>query len=624
MSKDKGEMIGHFHCIANEVEGKEGCGSSDAMAVYEHGEDDGLWYDGFCYSCSQFFNKEQVHGSSVAINLGIKEGEVVERKKFDKKPKPEPMTIKEVKSFIQQIGYRSNGYRGIKDEYNQFFGHLTKLDSKGNVLARYYPETEDGKVTGYKCRLHPKDFSKGKRGVTGMKSDLSGQVKFKEGGGKYCLLVGGEEDKVAAYQMLREAQIARNQEDYAPIPVVSPTVGEGGAAKQVANQYEWFDSFDNIIIGLDNDDAGIKAAKEVCKVLPAEKIKIAHWTGKDPNNMLIKGHERQFLRDFYSAKEYVDSGIKSATDAREEVVEFLTAPKIGLPPYLHRLQDAMRGGIRSTGAIVNVIGDTSIGKSFYGDNLLLHWFYHSPLKPTVISLERTAGEFLTDMYSLQLKKNLVWFKDGMDAVKYLEKPDVKVVCDDLVTNELGEPRFHIIDERDGSVESLKKQVDIAIKKYDSKLIIFDPLTDFLRALGTDEQENFMMWEKMLKKEGIVFLNILHTRKPPTDKEGKQRKVTEYDALGSGTFIQSADVNWVLNRNKMATDTIERNTTIVDMPKCRGGTTGTICELYYDAETRQQYDKDDFFADRPPVNQGSVNQEPTEDTKVQEIIEEETF
>jgi len=80
-------------------------------------------------------------------------------------------------------------------------------------------------------------------------------------------------------------------------------------------------------------------------------------------------------------------------------------------------------------------------------------------------------------------------------------------------------------------------------------------------------------------------------------------------LGSGTFIQSADWNWVLNRNKMSDDDIERNTMIFDMPKCRGGTTGHITDLYYDAETRQQYDKEDFFSGKtetvsiPPAQEG---------------------
>ena len=503
----------------------------------------------------------------------------------------EAMDIDEVKELIRSTGYVSHGYRGIRDEINKFFGHLSKLDNQGNVIARYYPETNNfGKLTGYKCRNTPKDFSHGKVGATGNKSQLSGQVKFKSPA-KYVLYCGGEEDKAAAYQMLKDN---RKDQEFDSIPVVSPTSGEGSAAKQAAMQYDWFDQYDIIVIGMDQDEAGIKAAKEIAAVLPKEKLRIATWSGKDPNQMLIDGKEKQFVRDFYNAKEFVHSGIHSIGDAEAGLAEFLTAPKIGLPFQLNKLQTAMRGGIKSTGAVVNIIGDTSIGKSFLSDTLVYHWIFNSPLVPTIVSLERTKEELTIDLLSIHLKKNLMWFTDGHDAVDYLNQPEVQALKNNLMYNENGEPRLFIIDEREGDIELLKRQMEKSGKVNDSRLMVIDPLTDFLRSLGTEVQENFMMWQKLQKKNGFVFINILHTRKPPTDKDGNVRKVTEYDALGSGTFIQSADVNIVINRDKMASDPIEKNTTYVDMPKCRGGITGEICALYYDAETRQQYDRDEYF------------------------------
>lgn len=511
----------------------------------------------------------------------------------------EAMDIEEVKALIQSTGYVSHGYRGIRDEINKFFGHLSKLDSHGNVLARYYPETNNnGKLTRYKCRNTPKDFSHGSLGNGGSKSQLSGQVKFKSPA-KYVLYVGGEEDKAAAFQMLKDN---RKDQDFDPIPVVSSTVGELTAAKQAAQQYEWFDMYDIIIIGMDNDEAGRAAAKKVADVLPKEKVRIATWSGKDPNQMLIDGKEKQFVRDFYNAKEFISSGISSSGDAEAGLAEFLTAPKIGLPPQLSKLEAAMRGGIKSTGSVVNIIGDTSIGKSFLSDTLIYHWLFNSPRVPTIVSLERTKEELTIDLLSMHLKKNLMWFTDGHDAVDYLNQPEVQVLKNNLLYNDAGEPRFFIIDEREGEIELLKRQMEKSGKVNDSRLMVIDPLTDFLRSLGTEVQENFMMWQKLQKKNGFVFINILHTRKPPTDKDGNVRKVTEYDALGSGTFIQSADVNIVINRDKMASDPIEKNTTYVDMPKCRGGITGEICALYYDAETRQQYDRDEYFdrqVDEPP-------------------------
>ena len=540
--------------------------------------------------------------NNVCEILEISEEEWLEQKEAEKEVvvdfDNDPMAPGEAREFALKIGFKSKGYRAIRDEINMFYGHCSKLDSSGNVVARYYPETNSkGEVTGFKCRNHPKDFSYGKIGLTGGKSQLSGQFKFNSGG-KYVLIVGGEEDKASAYQMLKDSQ----KDGFSGIAVVSPTAGENTAAKQCTAQYDFLDQYEIIIIGMDNDEAGNKAATEIAKVLPKDKIRIAKWSAKDPNKMLMDGLRNQFVRDFYNAKELVNSGICSSADAESGLEEFLTAPKIGLPPQLHRLQAAMRGGIKSTGAVVNIIGDTSIGKSFLSDTLLYEWIFNSPLVPTVVSLERTKEELTIDLLSMHLKKNLMWFTDGHDAVEYLNRPEVQALKNQLLYDEEGKPRFFIIDEREGDIEILKRQMEKSGKVNDSKLMVIDPLTDFLRSLGTDVQENFMMWQKLQKKNKFVFINILHTRKPPTDKEGNIRKVTEYDALGSGTFIQSADVNIVINRDKMSDDPIERNTTYVDMPKCRGGTTGEICALYYDAETRQQYDRDDYFEnklDNPP-------------------------
>lgn len=580
--------------------------------------------DYYCYGCGAggdiiHFIREyerEVNGvevgfddvvSSICEAFKLTKEELMEELKSEKsesnKDENEAMDIDEVKSFIKEIGYKSNNYRGIRDDINQFFGHLTKLDENGNVIARYYPETSSNGVTGYKCRNHPKDFSYGKIGKTGASSQLSGQVKFKSPS-KYILIVGGEEDKAAAYQMLLDGQ----QPGYGGIPVVSSTVGELTAAKQIQKQYDYFEMFDIIVVGMDNDEAGQKATEAICEVLPKDKVRVAKWSGKDPNQMLLAGKQKQFIRDFYNAKEIVNTGVSRSTDADEGLEEFLTAPKIPLPSQLHRLQSAMRGGIRSTGAIVNIIGDTSIGKSFLSDTLIYHWIFNSPLVPTIVSLERTKEELVIDLLSLHLKKNLLWFTDGHDAVEYLNKPEVQKLKQELLSKPNGEPRFYVIDEREGDIGVLKSQIEKSAKMNESKLMVIDPLTDFLRSLGTEVQDEFLMWEKLQKKNGIVFINVLHTRKPPTDKDGKVRKVTEYDALGSGTFVQSADINIVLNRDKMSSDQIVKNTTEVDMPKCRGGITGPVCELYYDAETRQQYDKQDYFNKEEKEEEQSSNSE----------------
>lgn len=514
------------------------------------------------------------------------------------------MTDDEVKSFIQSChrevngrkisGYEGLMYRGIKSEYLKFYGHLTKKDDNGAVISRHYPETNTkGKLAGYKCRNHPKDFRYGNIGNTGGKNQLSGQIKFK-GRNKYLLIVGGEEDKVAAYQMLEENRAGKS--NVAEVHVVSPTCGENSAVKQVAAQYSFCDNYDQIVIGMDNDEAGKKAAEAIAAVLPKEKVKIALWSGKDPNKMLEDAQAGQFCRDFYNAKPLIASGIKESTDSMAAVREELMRPRIPLPPEWKDVQDAMKGGIRQ-GSIVNIIGDTSVGKSTHVNGLNYFWMFNAPQKVGVVSLEMTEGQYTIDLLSIHLEKNLMWIGEGADILEYLDRPDVKKLYDNLLTDESGQPRYSILDERDGDLKLLERQVEKLIHQYGCKIIVIDVLTDILRGTNGDMQEDHMRWQKQIVKTGVTIVNILHTRKP-VNSDGTWRKATEYDAFGSSTFVQSAAYNIVISRDKMNPDPILKNLTHVDMPKCRGGETGEIMQLIYDVETRQVMNYNNWLAKQP--------------------------
>lgn len=510
------------------------------------------------------------------------------------------MTDEEVRAFIASAhreingrkvsGYAGMGYRGIKDEYLKFFGHLTKKDDDGKVISRHYPETNTkGKLSGYKCRNHPKDFRYGNIGSTGGKNQLSGQVKY-SGHNKYILIVGGEEDKVAAYQMFEENRAGKG--NIAPVHVVSPTCGENSAVKQIASQYSFFDMYEQIIIGMDNDEAGHKAAKAIAEVLPKEKVKVVVWTGKDPNKMLEDGLASTFVRDFYNAKPLIASGIKESTDSMDSVREELMRPRIPLPPEWKAVQDAMKGGIRQ-GSIVNIIGDTSVGKSTHVNGLNYFFMFNAPQKVGVVSLEMTEGQYTLDLLSIHLEKNLAWIGEGADILEYLDRPDVKVLYDNLLTDETGQPRYAILDERDGDLKLLERQIEKLIHQHGCKIIVIDVLTDILRGANADQQESHMLWQKQIVKTGVTIVNVLHTRKPQ-NSDGSWRKASEYDALGSGTFVQSAAYNIVISRDKMNPDPIIRNTTHVDLPKCRGGETGEIMQLIYDVETRQVMDYNNWL------------------------------
>lgn len=591
----QGTVLGKFPCGS--------CGSQDNLVVYvKHDEKGDEYLDASCFtpSCENKYMTEAM----------LKEQGVLDENTVIPKVKPvvkTAITKAEYKALTARTSHDTTQpdgslYRSIKPETAHFYGHLFERDSSGEIIRVYYPETKStfkgelNSLRGYKSRDLPKSFGRHNIGIVGTSNDLSGSHKFTSGG-KWILIVGGEEDKLAAAQMLRDYQIQRKQEDYDRIAVVGIHCGEGSLAKVCANSYDFLDSFEEIILCMDSDKAGVSAVQEAVKVLPENKVKVMTTSLKDCSEMLQAGKQKQFISDFYSAKPLIETGIKSASEAAQGIEDYLLAEKITLPPHLHRVQDALRGGLKSTGSIVNIIGNTSVGKTFFSDVLVHHFIFNSPLKPTILSIERTAAELTLDLYSYHLGQNLTWFEEGADALEYLHREDVKDLCNNMLVDEFGEPRFWIIDDREGTVDVLKKQIERAVKQHGSKLIILDVLTDVIRSLPLDEQESFLQYEKQMKKEGVVLLNILHTRKVSSDKsDDKFKRVNEYDILGSSSIPQSADVNIVLNRNKMAVDPVERNTTYVDIPKCRGGLTGTdICKLYYDPMTRRQYDLDDWLA-----------------------------
>lgn len=573
----------HFSCIANEFDHKDNCNSSDALSIYLKVDENGNErYDAHCWSCGQHFDTNEVHSSSHAVELGVVDGELVSKPDLILAPKAEPLTTEQIMNLKETVGFSNKPYRSLNPETLKFFGYMIKRNHKGVATEIYYPETEENKVVGFKIRILPKKFSK--VGRTGRNSQLSGQFRYKSAG-KRVLIVGGENDIAAAYQCLQKYGVH----------VVSPTTGEGSASKQCAAQYDFLDQYEEIYVGLDNDEKGQEATANVCKILPNNKVKLVKWSDKDPHKLLEDGKDEQVRRDFFNAKEFVDTGIKSSTEIIDDVKDVLTADIITLPPYMHRMQSMMKRAFSHNGRVVNLIGSTSCGKSTHVNNMIYHWCFSEKMKPLIISLEMTAGEYAVDLLSLHLQKNLDWFKDGMDAWDYLQQEEVKALYADLFMDENYNERFRIVDDRDGTVDALKKLIERGVKQYGCNIVIIDVLTDILRFLPMDEQEKFMSWQKNFVKSGVSIVNVLHTKKPEKDKDGKLRKTTEFDALGSGTFVQSAHINIIINRDKMAECPIEKNTSYIDMPKCRRGITGEAGKWYYDAQTRQVYDYDDFFA-----------------------------
>jgi hypothetical protein len=179
-------------------------------------------------------------------------------------------------------------------------------------------------------------------------------------------------------------------------------------------------------------------------------------------------------------------------------------------------------------------------------------------------------------------------------------PEVKEKIDHFFYNEYGESRFAIVDDREGTVQSLQKCMERLDRQYGCTIIVNDVLTDILRVVDNEEQARHFNWQSNFVKGGATIFNILHTRKPSNNRGGRPTFPDEFDAYGNSIFVQKSAGNFIIGRNKEAPngDEIEQNTTYLRVPKLRKGITGYGGAWFYDGETRQVYDRDEYFQANP--------------------------
>lgn len=571
----------------------EKCGSSDAKAIYEGGSS-------YCWSCKSVKPSEEFIEANQDKKI-MKKGKTKLEKALEEEPtkatdrKEKPIVTEEETAELKtRTTVKGVVYRGIRPETMSTFGVRMEFDEgTGAPSAIYYPCTQGNELTGWKPRVLPKSFG-GSIGRTGATCQLFGQFKFTRPS-KVCLIVGGENDALSAYQMLSD-YIKSKAGEY-EIAVVSPTIGETGCSKQLAAQYTFFDKYEKIIVGFDNDKAGREATEKVMDVLPKGRVFIATWKYKDPNEYLEKGQDRAFLSDYFNAKSYVPAGIVASNELSEAMREELMIPKVPLPPFMHKVQALMAGGL-PLGRIINLGSASGTGKSTIIDECIYHWIFNSPHRTGIVSLESSKGQYGLKVLSRHVTRKIE-LMDNTLALEYLDSPEIKEKEYELFNNEDGSPRFHLVDERDGGIEALQETVENLIIGCGVKLIILDPLQDILDGLDDKEQSMFMKWEKgMVKSHMCTFVNINHVRKSPGGQKANSTgaEIYEEDFHGSSSIFKSGACNLLFTRDKENDDPLLRNTTFMKASKIRWtGNTGKAGEYYYDNRTHTMWDKDDWVA-----------------------------
>lgn len=558
--------------------------SGDNLVVYED-------ESSYCFAC----------GYTVPSDQWLSENGKQWEWEDDEVATREKLTPEEVEKIKEYTGTAGHNMRGITDETYKAYGVRHKYSEEtGEPVAAYYPVTEGYGASAFKVRQYPKTFSV--VGKCGKESDLYGQWKWKStSGGKFCLLVAGEADTHAAYQMLEDYRKSKGS-DFDPIPVVSSTIGEVGSAKQVANHYSWLDRFDKIIVCYDSDTAGKDAVKALSKVIPKGKMYVMDLPMKDTNDMLLAGKSKQWIDCFWRARQYTPSGIVASGEIYQEIVERSKVEKLPFPPMMEKVNKVLAGGV-NYGYICNILAGSGSGKSSLINQCIAFWMTTLDLNVGVVSLEAEAGEFGENLLSHHMGKKIALIANTEERIAFVGSHEAEEAAFNLFNRKDGSGRLFLLDDR-GDFHKLQEKMEELVITCECKIICVDVISDVFAGKSIEEIDKWMAWSKQfVKRHNVILFHISHVRKSAADTKSASQGsfLTEESIIGSGTQYRSAGVNIALQRDKNHGDDVERNTTHIHVLKSRStGWVGHACDLFYSSETHTLWDIDEYRNAHPAM------------------------
>ena len=516
------------------------CGSSDALSVNENGS-------AKCFSCDEFFPK------------GVEDTGTKKNNSMTK-------TVRELNVHGGVFAKLTD--RSIARETAEKYGVKTVYDSAGQIAQHIYPLYINNELTANKIRyVRDKKFS---YDVSPQGVGLFGQQLFKEGG-KYLTITEGECDAMAAYELLGSKWA-----------VVSIIKGAAGAVRDIKENLEYVESFDNVVLCFDKDKQGMEAAKKVASILKPGKAKIVTLPNgyKDANDMLVKGKYKEFTSAWWDAKVFTPGGIIRVSGKKDQ---FLDRPRKESIPYPWEGLNQKLYGLRQ-GELVTLTGGTGLGKSSVTRELE-HWLIKNTEDNVgIIALEEDWRRTVDGVLSIEADARLYvdQERDKFDEETLMDMFD-KVFEDDRV--------FIHAHFGTNEIDDIFAKLRYLIVGCDCKWVVVDHLHMLVSALGEGDErraiDNIMTRLRSLVEEtnaGLILVS--HLRRVDGNKGHENGiEVSLSHLRGSNSIGQLSDCVIALERNQQSDDPDEARTTRLRILKSRyTGDVGVATHLLYDKET----------------------------------------
>jgi len=421
-----------------------GCGSSDAFSWETEKQ------VGKCFSCNESYpQKGMVLHSWAAQEYPLKDNKSMTVD--DMVSRSKPMSRDDTPS--DGLVYKE--FRGISTSTMEFF------KVKTNDVKQVYPYPNGTN----KVRMLPKDFSRN----GGFKADsLFGSNLFPVGCARKVTVCEGELDAMSAHQMLSGGGYIN--------PVVSlPSASPNG--KLWGNVSAYLDSFDQIILSVDNDDAGREVAEVLFDLFPDKVHIMDHGIHKDANDFLLASAGRAYKSAWWSAKKYSPAGFTAGAEDWLKAVHEET-PYEYTPTFSEALNDVTRGWVKGGITVVKAppgTGKTSVFRAAQHDLVV-----KKNMRVGVLHMEEMKSTTARGMATYHLGKNVNTQEDQ-------EFYDVSNESLDIAISEVVEDNKFVAFEVNPQdpIEDTLKQAKYAVTVYGCDYLFIDHLQRLAYLSGVD-------------------------------------------------------------------------------------------------------------------------------------------
>ena len=459
--------------------------------------------------------------------------------------------------------------RNISERTCTLYDYLVGVSGTDSAahIAQY--RNDQGVVVAQHIRAHGKQFRWVNR-AKGLKLQLFGQHLGSEG---TLILTEGQIDAMSVYEVMRAHRA------HARFVVASIHDGAASAKKTVKDQLQWVLGFKRVVIFMDQDEPGQKAAAELATIIGPTAAVVGSLPFKDANDAWRVNDAQAILEAINNAKKHRPEAIVHAPDLLEDILHPKNAEGLQYP---WRGWNYFTGGMKE-GQLVMVSGGTGIGKSLFTRSIALH-LAREGTKVAYIGLEEDCQTSLERMLSEQLAESPAFH---LDTTQQRENRDPETIKEAL--NAFAENVYFLDKFGSDDFDSFVAAVKHYVLSEGCRVVVLDHfslLADGI-SLATDQRRAIDRCIKDLKTLCVelkfTMVVVCHLSRSggfgPSHEEGGEPTLAEL--RGSHSLAQIPDFVVMLTRNPRAEGNKEKNTTQCFLKKNRvKGELGLMSSLFY--------------------------------------------